>query len=211
MKKEDNLNRCLFDTVLCLIIIQALFLVFKQTAFQFMDENLFSRSMVMMILMNIGIIFLCVYRKCGKITFSMLPIKFGKIYIVATFLTVMFFTVTLFFIKGFSFRNMLMILYGGIVTPVFEELLFRGAVWNKLSRYVKNEWKIYLIVTVLFGLWHIGYAIGIFMWQGGNIFHCIIMKVLWGTLYGLLLGVLRVKTKNCYWGILAHGVLNVFG
>lgn len=37
------------------------------------------------------------------------------------------------------------------------------------------------------------------------------MKVLWGILYGLFIGVFRVKTKNCYLGILAHGVLNVFG
>ena len=50
-----------------------------------------------------------------------------------------------------------------------------------------------------------------FLWQGGNLLHCIIMKVLWGILYGLFIGVFKVKTKNCYLGILAHGVLNVFG
>ena len=211
MRKEENLRKCLLDIVLCLIIIQAIFLGMKQLTFQIMDEELFSRSMVTMTSMIVGIIFLCAYRRWRNIKFSALPVKFGKVYIVATFLTVLFFVVTLFLIRGFSSQNMLMILYSGIVTPVFEELLFRGTIWNKLRCYIEKEWEIYLLVTVLFGLWHIGYAIGIFMWQGGSILHCIIMKVLWGTLYGLFIGVMRVKTKNCYLGILAHGVLNVFG
>ena len=106
---------------------------------------------------------------------------------------------------------MLMLLYSGIVTPVFEELLFRGAIWNRLQGSDKSEWTSYLCVTILFGLWHIGYAIGIYMWQGGTLLRCILMKVLWGTLYGLFLGIFRVKTRNCYLGILVHGVLNVFG
>ena len=211
MKKEESLSKCLFDIVLCLIIIQAIFLEIKRLIFQFMDEELFSRSMVTMISMIVGIIFLCVYRRWRKIKLSVLPVKFGKVYTVATFFAALFFVVTLFLIRGFSLQNMLMILYGGIVTPVFEELLFRGTIWNKLSYYINKEWKIYLFVTVLFGLWHIGYAIGIFLWQGGNILHCMIMKVLWGLLYGLFIGVFRLKTKNCYLGILAHGVLNVFG
>lgn len=211
MKKEENLSKCLSDIVLCLIIIQVIFLGIKQIAFQFMDEELFSRSMITMISMIIGITFLCEYKRRRSIEFSVLPVRFGKIYIFTTFLTVLFFMVTLFLIRGFSLQNMLMILYGGIVTPVFEELLFRGTIWNKLRYYIQEEWKIYLLVTVLFGLWHIGYAIGIYLWQGGNMLHCIVMKVLWGTMYGLFLGAIRLKTKNCYLGILAHGVLNVFG
>ena len=64
----------------------------SKVAFQFMDEVLFSRSIV-----------------------------------------------TLFLIRGFSLQNMLMILYGGIITPVFEELLFRGTLWNKLRHYINKE------------------------------------------------------------------------
>ena len=211
MKKEENLSKCLSDIVLRLIIIQVIFLGMKQIAFQFMDEELFSRSMITMISMIVGIAYLCEYKRQRNIEFSALPVRFGKIYIFATFLTVLFFIVTLFLIKGFSLQNMLMILYGGIITPVFEELLFRGTIWNKLRYYIKKEWKIYLLVTALFGLWHIGYAVEIYLWQGGNMLRCIVMKVLWGTMYGLFLGVIRLKTKNCYLEILAHGVLNVFG
>ena len=89
--------------------------------------------------------------------FSVLPVKFEKIYFFATFFTVLFFIVTLFLIRGLSLQNMLMILYSGIITPVFEEILFRGTIWNKLRCYIKKEWKIYLLVTALFGLWHMEY------------------------------------------------------
>lgn len=211
MKNEEDFSKCLSDIVLCLIILQVIFLGIKQIAFQFMVEALFSRSMVTMVSMIVGIIFLCAYKRRRSIKVSALPVKFGKIYFFATFLTILFFVITLFFIRGFSLQNMLMILYGGIITPVFEEMLFRGVIWNKLRYYIEKEWKVYLLVTALFGLWHIGYAVGIYLWQGGNMLRCIVMKVLWGTMYGLFLGAIRLKTKNCYPGILAHGVLNVFG
>ena len=110
MKKEENLSKCLSDIVLRLIIIQVIFLGMKQIAFQFMDEELFSRSMITMISMIVGIAYLCEYKRQRNIEFSALPVRFGKIYIFATFLTVLFFIVTLFLIKGFSLQNMLMIL-----------------------------------------------------------------------------------------------------
>ena len=122
-----------------------------------------------------------------------------------------FFTFTLFFVRKFSPENMLLLLCGGIVTPVFEELLFRGMIRNRLCRHFSREWQTDPAVTALFELWHIGYAVGIYLWQGGDLLHCILMKVFWGTLYGLALGAFRLKTKNCYLGMLIHGVLNVFG
>lgn len=152
MKNEEDFSKCLSDIVLCLIILQVIFLGIKQIAFQFMVEALFSRSMVTMVSMIVGIIFLCAYKRRRSMKVSALPVKFGKIYFFATFLTILFFVITLFFIRGFSLQNMLMILYGGIITPVFEEMLFRGVIWNKLRYYIEKEWKVYLLVTALFGL-----------------------------------------------------------
>ena len=212
MKKEENFSKCLFDIVLYLIIIQAIFLGIKQITFHFIAEELFSRSMVTMISMIIGIIFLWVYSKWRSSEFSVLPVKFGKAYIVATIFSMLFFVVTLFLIRGFSLQNMLMILYGGIVTPIFEELLFRGIIWNRLSCYIKREWKTYLLVTILFGLWHIGYAVGIYLWQGGNMLHCIFMKVLWGMLYGLFIGNPCMKFGKCYVRLLMKNTIwNSYG
>lgn len=69
MKEEQNLSKCLSDILLCLIIIQVIFLGIKQLAFQFMDEALFSRSMVTMISMIVGITLLCEYKRKRNIGF----------------------------------------------------------------------------------------------------------------------------------------------
>lgn len=50
--------------------------------------------------------------------------------------------------------------YSCIVTPVSEELLFRGYIWNKwnkLNGISKSKWVTYLTVTILFPLWHLAY------------------------------------------------------
>lgn len=45
--------------------------------------------------------------------------------------------------------------------------------------------------------------------KGGNIF-AVFSKMAVGLVYGLILGVVRMKTHNCYSTMLFHGVLNVF-
>lgn len=44
-----------------------------------MGEELFSRSMVTMISMIIGIIFLCVYKRLRSVKFSALPVKIDNV------------------------------------------------------------------------------------------------------------------------------------
>lgn len=210
-KSRKDLAISLFGIVLCMFAVQVLLLGAKRIVFHFYEETMFARSMVTMVSMLFVLAIFSLFWKARKTELNLFPKEFGKIYIVATVAAVLFFSITLFWVKEFTLQNLLMVVYAGIVTPAFEELLFRGFIWNRFSFHIKKEWKVFLIVTVLFGLWHIGYAVGIHLWQGGNLLHCIIMKVLWGTMYGLFLGVIRLKTKNCYLGILAHGILNVFG
>lgn len=52
---------------------------------------------------------------------------------------------------------MFLLAYSCIVTPVFEELLFRGYIWNQLSGIWGNKWPTYLTTSILFGLWHLVY------------------------------------------------------
>lgn len=201
----------LFQTVLCISAVQVFLLGAKRIVFHFCEETIFARSMVTMVSMLLILAVFCWFWKADKTELNLFPEAFGQVHMAAAVAAVLFFAITLFWVKTFTWQNLLMIVYAGIVTPVFEELLFRGFIWNRLKRHIQKEWKVFLVVTALFGLWHIGYAVGITLWQGGDLMHCIIMKVLWGTMYGLFLGAIRLKTKNCYLGILAHGVLNVFG
>ena len=212
MKRSKNeFAATLIGILLCICAAQGFFLGIKRIAFHFCEETLFSRSMVTMAPMLLVLAVLVFYWKANKTELKLLLDRFGGGYIAATVAAALFLAITLFLIKGFSVKNLLLIVYAGIVTPVFEELLFRGHFWNRLSLHVEKEWIVFLLVTVLFGMWHIGYAVGIYLWQGGSLLRCILMKVLWGSMYGLLLGGIRLKTGNCYLGILAHGVLNVFG
>lgn len=210
-KRRKDFAGTLFGIVLCICAVQGLFLGLKRIAFRFCEETLFSRSMVTMAAMLLALAGFAFYWKAKNTELKLLPERFGSRYIAATVAAVLFLAITLFRVMGFSLRNLLLIIYAGIVTPAFEEPLFRGCFWNRLSSHMGKEWVAFLLVTVLFGLWHIGYAVGIYLWQGGSLLRCIVMKVLWGTLYGLLLGGIRLRTGNCYLGILAHGVLNVFG
>ena len=161
--------------------------------------------MISMLLTLAVLIFYCCH---NKYSFSVFPKKFGLSYIVATLFTVSFYIFTLFFVKSCTLSNVSMMIYGSLVTPVFEELLFRGVILNRLNNHFSHEWKTYLTVTCLFALWHMGYAVGLYLWNGGNLIICIIMKVMIGGIYGLIIGAFRWKTKNCYCRILAHGILN---
>ncbi|MBL4937797.1 CPBP family intramembrane metalloprotease [Clostridium sp. YIM B02515] len=41
-----------------------------------------------------------------------------------------------------------------IAIPIFEELLFRGYVWNELKQNYKSDLTFYVVNTVLFAIWH---------------------------------------------------------
>ena len=212
MKKDNRIVlKELLSIIIYLTIIQLLFIGIKQGVFCFYPETLYSRSMVMMFTMIVCLIIMIIYCRRKKCSYNFFPKVFGYLYIIITIIAVIFYVVTLFWVKTFSFENSLMFFYGSIVTPVFEELLFRGIIWTKLNELINKEWKTYLVVTVLFALWHIGYAVGIYLWSGGNLFICIVMKVIFGAVFGLIMGAIRCKTKNCYLGILVHGILNIFG
>ncbi|MDD3400365.1 MAG: type II CAAX endopeptidase family protein [Eubacteriales bacterium] len=197
--------------LICLTVIQSFFLGTKRIVFIYITETFYSRSIVTLISMIVVFAVTILYSRRKKYSLSVFPQTFSLPYIVITLIAAGFYVFTLFFVKTFTLQNALILLYGSIVTPILEELLFRGVIWNKLNKCFDKEWKTFLTVTVLFALWHIGYAIGIYLWNGGNLLNVIMMKVITGAIFGAMLGSLRYKTKNCYSGILVHGILNVLG
>jgi len=103
----------------------------------------------------------------------------------------------------------------GIITPLFEELLFRGYVWGKISESegMINPGGLTLItVTLLFMVWHLGY-IDVLMLHPlatGNLSMIMISKMGIGLILGLIVGYLRLKTGKTYASIIFHGLWNVF-
>jgi hypothetical protein len=103
----------------------------------------------------------------------------------------------------------------GIITPVFEELLFRGYIWDKISEsrgMVNTNGLTLITVTLLFMVWHLGY-IDVLMLHPlatGSLTMNMISKMGIGLVLGLIVGYLRLKTRKTYASILFHGFWNVF-
>jgi len=139
-------------------------------------------------------------------------IKYFIVTVIAMFLIIS----TPIFSKNYSISVIIQLIFTTIITPIFEELLFRGCIWNKLKNCYKNEFVIYIITTALFAIWHLGYYDSIILNMNlnnltGNLLFVMLMKVSIGLVFGIIIGFVRYKTKNIYSAILTHSIMNVFG
>lgn len=102
-----------------------------------------------------------------------------------------------------------------LLTPAFEEFLFRGYIWNSIQgsvEMVNPQIITWLAVTLLFSLWHIGYIDVFLIHPMGltNIPMILISKMLIGLILGAIVGFLRLKTGKTYASFLFHGFWNIF-
>lgn len=151
-------------------------------------------------------IVVCLYARLRKTPLSVFPHPFGRRYVVFTCVAAALLITTPSHFTG-GYRAILLSLYGSVITPVYEELLFRGYLWNRLKRTLRRENVVYLWSVVLFTLWHLGYMTDHLL--TGN-WVAVAWKLAAGLGYGVVLGFVRLKTKNCYAPMLLHGVLNIF-
>lgn len=99
----------------------------------------------------------------------------------------------------------------GIITPIFEEMLFRGYIWRKLDKKSENNVLTWLTVTLIFSIWHLGY-VDVFLihpLKVGNLTMILASKLVIGLVLGLLVGYARLKTGKTYLSIIIHGLWNV--
>lgn len=102
----------------------------------------------------------------------------------------------------------------GLIVPAFEELLFRGYLWNMVqnSLKTKNSGLItWITITILFGFWHLGY-IDVFLIHPKEfaLMPFLIGKIEIGLVLGAIVGFIRLKTNKVYGSFLFHGFWNVF-
>lgn len=159
-------------------------------------------DMALMILLTVAVL---AYARCRKQELSVFPKAFSKPYVLATCVTVLLYIAVPSNYTE-SFPSIIAILYGSIVTPVYEELLFRGYIWNRFQK-VTGEKAVYVWNIALFALWHIGYMVPHIL--SGNWF-AVTTKLAAGAVYGAVTGFIRAKTGNCWSTILAHGLMNLF-
>lgn len=106
-----------------------------------------------------------------------------------------------------------------VVFPLFEEPIFRGWIWKRVSAVLParaNGVLTLLVSTLLFAVWHLGYwdVVALHVRPGttfAGLTHIMLMKMMIASIIGLLAGSLRWKTGNIYASILIHAFWNLFG
>lgn len=114
---------------------------------------------------------------------------------------------------GVHLESVMSAIYFGLVIPLYEEILFRGYIWQRLAAHKMTPQKIGVFTAAAFALWHIGYwDITVFYSDNaGDVIVYLLTRAAISFVLGLALAWLRAKTKSCYVGLLVHGVMNVLG
>lgn len=201
--------------VLTLTVLQLGRIALKNIVFSFMTRTLLSDVIVSIIYMSLIICIALVIMKKKRIDISIFPQKWNVKYTIFTLLVFAFLIVTPVITKSYQLYDILSLIYNAIVTVIFEELIFRGFVFKEISS-MKNDLVAYIISTILFGIWHLGY-IDTILWRTSlfspeaNIANIMFWKVITGMIIGIVLGFFRYKNKNTYSSILVHTFINTFG
>ena len=208
------MNKCRIKTIgfmiLVLLLLSLSLFVIKRIIFFFVARTDFSDYMASMVSMIILTSIILRLSRKAEINLSIFPDKFTVSYISVSIISVVLFIASPSNYKG-GIEPILLLVYSSIVTPIFEELIFRGYIWNELNQIFTSEWKTYIITTILFALWHLGYISSIAFRVEDDLLNVMIWKVITGLCFGIVLGAVRLKTRNCYSTMLLHGVMNLFG
>jgi len=86
-----------------------------------------------------------------------------------------------------------------LITPIAEELLFRGFIYGQTERLKIGSPVI--ISSLLFGLHH-------FQYFNYHLTPFAVFQIVYTLILGLMLGNMRKNTKNIYLGILVHILIN---
>ena len=200
-----------FGSIVLILSLSGLFrFAIKQVIFLFVQQTNFTDRMASMAAMLIltGILFGLSKKKRTRL--SVFPERFTWPYIGATVLFTVLLIASPSNYRG-GMESVFLLAYSCIVTPIFEEVLFRGYIWNKLNGIWENKWATYLTTSILFGLWHLAYIDSIAFRVEDGLLSVMVWKVVTGLCFGVVLGDVRMKTKNCYAAMLMHGVMNLFG
>ncbi|MEA4972445.1 hypothetical protein SDC9_164456 [bioreactor metagenome] len=208
-------NKRIIKTFASLIVMLAVLQIFRmaieQSLFVFIKRTNFTDDIATMIAMFILTIGFVIITSAKGVSLSVFPQKWGLFYIIETLVLVGLLISTLIITGDTTPQTITIMIYSSIVTPVFEEIIFRGYIWNRLNAIFKKERTTFIAVTILFAIWHLGYVEGIAFRAPDGLAVIMIWKIVIGFCFGIVLGAVRLKTKNCYSTILLHGIMNIFG
>lgn len=210
MEKEKI--KLIFKIIIGLILIQVIRISLELIVFCFVERTRFTDSLVSALLIVLFTLIGIIFAKKKNISLSVFPQKHKWVYAIATIIISALILLTPFITGNKSDFSILLLVYSTVITPVIEELIFRGYVWNKLEEKLDKKYSVYIITTLLFAVWHIGYIDSIlYKVDINSVPFVMLMKVVTGLCFGIVLGAVRYKTRNSYSTILLHSLMNLFG
>lgn len=196
----------LLSVLLLMVLLHALRVLLEQQLAPLLPASRFGEQMLTMAAMILLTDLLILAAKVLKRPFSLFPERFTKTYVIAACVTGLLYIFAPGNFTG-GLRPVLLLVYGSLVTPAYEELLFRGLIWNGCASAMEDEKRVFAWNVLLFTLWRLGYMLP--QLADGDL-SAVLWKLAAGLGYGLVLGLVRLKTKNCFACFLVHGVLNLF-
>jgi len=214
--KMDEKIKILMEIIIGLILIQGVRFTCMRIIFYFIERTLVVDTIISASLITVMTLMGIITAKKKGISLAVFPIKHSSIYAFATLIEAALLILTPFITGDKSLFAISSLLYSAVITPVFEELIFRGYIWNKLEERFDRRLIPYIITTLLFALWHVGYIDTVifrmtFRLASDQVAFVMLMKVVTGLFFGIILGAVRYKSRNCYSTIILHGVMNIFG
>lgn len=146
----------IINIILWLAVLQIARFGFKSLVFLFIDKNFISDVIVSSIYMIIIIILSIITIKKKGIELNIFPKSFNWKYIMISVILLVIIFTTAIITGSNSVYHILSLLYGSVITVIFEEIIFRGYVYKIVST-IKNDLIAYIISSILFGIWHLGY------------------------------------------------------
>lgn len=133
--------------ILVPILLQLGRMIFKNIVFVFIDRTLLSDVIASIVYMSLIICGIIIAVKWKRIKIPFFPEKWTAMYKLFTVLVLVFFVVTPVVTKSYQLFSILSLIYNAIITVIFEELIFRGIIFQEISS-MKNDFIAYISSTI---------------------------------------------------------------
>lgn len=187
---------------------------FKGIVFTVVDRTVLADTVASSAFMAAAIAATVAYAGRKGVELRVLPDPFPKTYAILTVALAGLFAATI-AISERSAASLASLVYNAVITVACEELIFRGLVYRLSERHEGDRHAVALS-SLLFGLWHLGYADTV-LWRTSMFFpeadvlQIMASKALTGLLLGIVLGTVRHRCGSVYPAMLLHSAVNVLG
>lgn len=213
-EKGNNSSNTLLKIIIFLTVLQFIRIVSKKIVFLFLDFNKFNNYIITIIIMILISLFTVYKSKKENISlniFSFMESKESKSYYTMVTIAILVLIITSpIYNKHLYKESIIFLIYSAVVIPIYEGIIFRSYIWSKLEKEYDNEWKAYLVSSILFSIWNIGYIDNIVIISGfDKIGWLLFTKCSIMFTYGIIIGYFKYKIKNSYSSMLIHSFINI--